>query len=465
MIKITNWKLLDIVRAVNGKLINGPKEELLINGIQQDSRKIEKGFLFVPLIAERNGHDFVKQAVKAGAVASFWSDDLEDAPTDFPLILVEDTLEALQQTAAWYLKTVNPKVVGITGSNGKTTTKDMTAKVLESHYQTHKTAGNFNNAIGLPLTILDMVESTEILVLEMGTSNPGEIGFLSNLAQPDLAVVTMIGESHIESFGSREKLTKEKMAITSALKKDSLFIYPENEQLIADNLPKNARIKNFSIDRRADIYAENISEEINSTQFTVIEKNTDSKILMEIPVPGRYNVNNALIAILVGLEYGVSLAEAKKQLAELEMTKDRLEWIDGINDWSILNDAYNASPSSMRAVLNYFQAIKTTKAKVVVLGDILELGNLSGSLHGGLADAIKLDSYDFVFLYGKEMKVLYEKLKKEENSENLFHFSSDKTKLLQMLKEKVKSSSYILFKSSNGTDLLSLVDDLRLSDK
>lgn len=465
MIAIPSWNLLDIVKAVDGKLENTPVEDVMITGVHHDSRMMEAGSLFVPLIAERNGHDFVSNAHKAGAVASFWSDDLTDAPKDIPLIVVKDTLDALKDFARWYLEKIQPKVVGITGSNGKTTTKDMTAKVLEAKYATHKTAGNFNNEIGLPLTILTMPDVTEIIVLEMGTDEPGGISILSELATPDVAVVTMIGESHIEAFGTRENLAKEKMSICSGLKQGGLFIYPANENLIHSKIQPELRTKNFALDGKADLYAFDIQEEIETTHFTVQIGATDDKIEMVIPVPGSYNVNNALMAILVGLEFGVSLEEAKKQLAGLELTKNRLEWIEGINGINILNDAYNASPSSMRAVLNYFQTIETAKAKVLVLGDILELGELSQSLHEGIADAIDLSANQFIFLYGENMKHLYAKLKEEENSEHVMHFSGDKAMLIQAIRHKVMAESLVLFKSSNGTDLLAVVDELRANNK
>lgn len=459
------WKLSEITKAVNGQLVNAPQEDLLIQGIQPDSRQIKEGFLFVPLIAERNGHDFVDQAYQAGALASFWSEDLDKAPKDLPLIIVEDTLQALQETARWYLQKIQAKVVAITGSNGKTTTKDMTAKVLERKYKTHKTAGNFNNHIGLPLTLLTMPADTEIVVLEMGTSNPGEIEVLSKLAKPDTAVVTMIGESHIEAFGTRENLAKEKVSIAKFLKQDGLFIYPMEEELIANQLPKKCRHKNFSIKgKSADLSAKNIVEKINSTEFTVTTKENTRAIAMEIPVPGQYNVNNALIALLIGLEYGISLEEGKEQLANLELTKDRLEWLEGIKGWSLLNDAYNASPSSMRAVLSYFQGIETKEKKVLVLGDILELGDLSRDLHASLADAINLRSYDFVYLYGPAMQSLYEELTKKTENEKVFHFKEGKADLLHSLRENVVEGSYLLFKSSNGTNLLSLVEELRIKN-
>lgn len=465
LIHIPTWNLFDIVKAVDGRLENAPIEDIFIAGVHHDSRMMEQGSLFVPLIAERNGHDFVRSAHEAGAYASFWSDSLEDAPKDIPLIVVEDTLKALKDFARWYLNKTQPKVVAVTGSNGKTTTKDMTAKVLEAKYVTHKTAGNFNNEIGLPLTILSMPTTTEILVLEMGTDQPGGISILSELATPDVAIVTMIGESHIEAFGTRENLSKEKMSICSGLKSDGLFIYPINEPLINNHLPTGLRMKNFAIDEKADVFGFNIQEEIAATHFTVQVKETDDKMNMKIPIPGSYNVNNALMAILVGLEFGISLEEAKQQLAELQLTKNRLEWIDGLKGIKILNDAYNASPSSMKAVLEYFQNIQTAQDKVLVLGDILELGELAQVLHEGIADAIHLEANQKIFLYGENMRYLYEKLKKEENSAHVDYFSGDQTALIQAIKNKVSAESLVLFKSSNGTDLLTVVDELRASNK
>src|SRR5699024_10758023 len=208
-----SWNLNEIAGAVDGQLLNPPREELQISGVYHDTRKIEKGSLFVPLIADRDGHDFIESAIAKGAATAFWSRDPREAPRDLPLIQVTNTEKALQDFAVWYLNKVEPKVVAITGSNGKTTSKDMTAVVLARKYHSHRTSGNFNNQLGVPLTILSMPAYTEILVLEMGMSEPGEIKFLSELAQPNLVAITMIGESHIQAFGSKEKLAEEKISI------------------------------------------------------------------------------------------------------------------------------------------------------------------------------------------------------------------------------------------------------------
>lgn len=461
------WDLIDIAHAVNGELVNAPKEKLSITSANIDSREIEAGAIFVPIIAERNGHDFVSNAVEAGAVASFWSDALDKAPADLPLIVVEDVEEAFHKFGKWHLQNVNPKVVGITGSNGKTTTKDMTEAILSTKYKTHKTPGNENNQLGVPRTLLAMPRSTEVLILEMGMSAPGEISVLSSMGNPDVAVITMIDDSHIEAFGTREKIAEEKLDILTGLKKDGLFIHPQEEELITDHFDHAIRHQSFGQNDTADLFAYDVKGNAKDTSFTVDSTNegVEHKETITLPVPGKYNVQNALIAILVGLEFGVGITEAKKGLESLSLTKNRLEWIEGINDVDLLNDAYNASPTSMKAALDYFSEIKIDGEKIVVLGDILELGEASKSFHEDLADAVDLDAYKFVYLYGDEMQALYDKLVTDDNADKLKHFSGAKDSLIDAIKRNAESGDAVLFKSSNGTDLLAVVDALRKEDE
>lgn len=452
---MTKWTLTEIADVVGGELIHAPATKLTVTSVSGDSRSLEDGALFVPIIAERDGHEFIEGAIKNGAVAAFWSEDSDKAPSDFPLIKVEDTLVAYKEMAKWHLKRVNPKVVGITGSNGKTTTKDMTTAVLQTKYKTHKTAANENNQLGVPKTILSMPNDTEVLVLEMGMSHPGEITIHSNMGQPDVAVITMIGESHIEAFdGSREKLAQEKLAILSGLKESGLFIRPVDEELITSQFDHQIRNHTFGWDDTADVYAENVIGDATSTTFTV-----DSETIT-IPVPGKYNVSNALIAILVGQEFGISLAGAKKGLENLEMTKNRLEWLDGENAIRLLNDAYNASPTSMTAALDYFADIDVDGDKIVVLGDIRELGERSKEYHEKLTEGIELSQFKAIFLYGDEMKALYEKIADEHDF--VRHFTGEKEPLIKAIRETAEANDSILFKSSNGTDLLSVVDQLKI---
>lgn len=445
------WTLSEIAKVVGGELLNQPSEDVIVTHVATNSQDAVKGTIFVPLVAERNGHEFVADAVKRGAVASFWSDPVDEAPTGLPLIRVEDTEKALSAFAKGHLEKVSPKVVGITGSNGKTTTKDMTDAVLSQKFKTHKTPGNENNQLGVPRTILSMPEETEVLILEMGMSAPGEISILSKLGEPDVAVVTMIGESHIQAFGSRENLALEKMAILAGLREDGLFIHPENEELITKNLDLNIRTQTFGMDEQATLFSTEVHGDARKTSFTV------EGINIVLPIPGEYNVNNALIALLIGQEFGLSIAEGKKGLEQMELTKNRLEWIEGKRGINLLNDAYNASPTSMKAALNYFAAIEIEGEKIVVLGDILELGEASKAYHEGIAKAIHLDRFKAVYLYGEEMKALFEKL---SDKEKVRHFTGSKEALIETIEENTNAGDAVFFKSSNGTDLLSVVERL-----
>lgn len=459
---MVSWNLNEIVKAVGGQLLNPPEEEVQVSGIYHDTRKIKKGSLFIPIIADRDGHDFIESAIANGAATAFWSRSSREAPGDFPLIQVKDTEKALQDFAVWYLNKVEPKVVAITGSNGKTTSKDMTAAVLAMKYHTHQTSGNFNNELGVPLTILSMPVDTEVLVLEMGMSEPGEIKFLSDLAQPDLAAITMVGESHIQAFGSEEKLAEEKISIISGLKADGLLVYPEEEALITQLTPEDLERKMFGskYSPKVELYSSHIIEEREETHFTVHDRE-GQELVVRIPVPGSYNVQNALLAMTIGRIFGVSLQEAKIGLSQLELTKNRLEWLEGKNGIHILNDAYNASPTSIKAVLQYFSEVKSPGEKIVVLGDVLELGLLSRELHESLASSISLEDYKAVYLYGNEMKYLYRKLQEQADGGDLYHFEGEKAALVEAIKDRAEAGDLVLFKSSNGTGLLDIVEQLK----
>ncbi|MCC5895337.1 MAG: UDP-N-acetylmuramoyl-tripeptide--D-alanyl-D-alanine ligase [Alkalibacterium sp.] len=462
---MANWTLSEIAAATNGQLIVGDNT-LVVEGVSFDTRSLKQNDLFIPLTAERNGHDFIGAAMEKGAVASLWSDNVEDAPKNFPIIKVEDTEKAFQALAQYHLNKVGPKVIGITGSNGKTTTKDMVAAVASGRYKTHKTVGNFNNHLGLPYTILNMEADTEVLVLEMGMSEQGEIEVLSNLAHPSVAVITMIGESHIEFLGSRDAISKAKLEIVKGMTEGTL-IYPGEEPLLNDKVTSgyvdgtvNKKVT-FGKNEDMDIYPIEIESRLKQTLFRT---NKAPELVCTLPVPGVYNVQNALSAILVGEEIGIPISEAYVQLEKFELTKSRLEWIDGVNGSTLLNDAYNASPSSMKAVLRYFQEIKVPSRKIVVLGDILELGEHSKQMHEELSEAIDLSKIDQLVLYGDEMNALYNKLLKESSDTPISHFSGEKQELVDFLKETLKPEDTVLMKSSLSTGMLEVVTKLSLGE-
>jgi len=453
------WTLSEIAGMVDGRIVNADADAVLVTGVQFDSRKLKQGDLFVPIVADRDGHSFIDSAIGNGASATFWSNDEENIPEHFPVVIVEDTFIALTQFAKEYLKKVDPKVIGITGSNGKTTTKDMTEAVISQGYRTHKTQGNYNNQIGVPITVLTMTEDTEAIVLEMGMDRAGEIRTLSKLVEPDVAVITMIGESHIEFLGSREKIADAKLEIVEGLKNTGTLVYNGDEPLLNERVDKTFSTKTFGKGDQLALYATEIDSGIRSTSFRV---NIRPDYEMTIPTPGKYNVQNALAAILVGMELNISLERAAYGLQSFQLTKNRLEWLDGQNGIHILNDAYNASPSSMKAVLDYFSTIEIDGNKIAVLGDIRELGHLSKELHQSIAKSISTRYIDTVVLYGTEMNYLYEALEASFDKDSLKYFENDKTKLTKYLKDITSKDDAILLKSSFGTDLLSVVEDLRI---
>lgn len=430
-----------------------------VDKVEFDSRKLEKGSLFVPLKGDNDGHDYIQSAIEKGASAAFWSEAIEKAPVGFPVLVVEDTLKALQDLAKYYLKVVNPKVVGITGSNGKTTTKDMTEAVIRSKFKVHKTQGNFNNHIGLPMTILEMPSSTEVIILEMGMNHAGEIKVLSKLAEPDVAVITMIGESHIEYLGSRKGIAAAKMEIVAGLKKNGTLIYPGEEELLSplvQELEPKQRIT-FGTGKTNNMYPVTIEPGMYQTKFTT---NVAPEIECSIPVLGTYNVTNAMAALMVGFTLGISVEVASPELAKFNLTKNRTEWLAGINDSMILNDAYNANPTAMKAVLDNFSELMNEGRKIAVLGDMLELGETSCELHASVARHIQSTKIDEVFLFGHEMAVLYEALKETYPVEQLHYFEDDKLTLITSLKKSIKKDDFVLVKSSLGTDLLAVVVEL-----
>ncbi|MCC4313571.1 UDP-N-acetylmuramoyl-tripeptide--D-alanyl-D-alanine ligase [Carnobacterium maltaromaticum] len=430
-----------------------------VDKVEFDSRKLEKGSLFVPLKGDNDGHDYIQSAIEKGASAAFWSEAIEKAPVGFPVLVVEDTLKALQDLAKYYLKVVNPKVVGITGSNGKTTTKDMTEAVIRSKFKVHKTQGNFNNHIGLPMTILEMPSSTEVIILEMGMNHAGEIKVLSELAEPDVAVITMIGESHIEYLGSRKGIAAAKMEIVAGLKKNGTLIYPGEEELLSplvQELEPKQRIT-FGTGKTNNMYPVTIEPGMYQTKFTT---NVAPEIECSIPVLGTYNVTNAMAALMVGFTLGISVEVASPELAKFNLTKNRTEWLAGINDSMILNDAYNANPTAMKAVLDNFSELMNEGRKIAVLGDMLELGETSRELHASVVGHIQSTKIDEVFLFGHEMAVLYEALKETYPVEQLHYFEDDKLTLITSLKKSIKRDDFVLVKSSLGTDLLAVVVEL-----
>ncbi|WP_226037934.1 UDP-N-acetylmuramoyl-tripeptide--D-alanyl-D-alanine ligase [Aquibacillus saliphilus] len=424
--------------------------------VTTDSRKKSKKSLFIPLKGESfDGHDFIKDAFNNGAVATIWEKNRElpaFLPTDFPVFFVEDTLVTLQRLASVYRQDVNPIVVGVTGSNGKTTTKDLIGTILQSHYKTHRTKGNFNNQIGLPLTILSMNRETEMLVLEMGMDHFGEIELLSKIAKPDYAVITNIGESHIEYLGSREGIAQAKLEILSGMKENGLLIIDGDEPLLT-SLKTRDNVLSIGFDKDNDVIVENYSMTTKHTLFTL-----NNQIQYQLNLLGKHNVKNAIFAIKIAEKLNVPMEKIHDSLLNIELTGMRFEIISGKNNVTIINDAYNASPTSMKASIEVLKQMESYPKKMLILGDIFELGEHSKRLHRTVAEVIT-EEIDVVFTVGSDAREISKQLVENKLTIETKHFN-DKDQLLNSIDGYLNDQTIILLKASRGMKFETILEDM-----
>ncbi|MDM8183783.1 UDP-N-acetylmuramoyl-tripeptide--D-alanyl-D-alanine ligase [Enterococcus cecorum] len=429
--------------------ISGIVDEREISSVEFDSRKIEKDGLFVPLPGTRDGHDFVYAAKENGAIATLWQKERANVPSDLVVLPVEDVTQAFQIIAQYYKQKIAPKTVAITGSNGKTTTKDMTASVLAQKYRTYKTQGNYNNDLGVPYTMLHMPDDTEVLILEMGMDHAGEIHFLSQLGQPDVAAITLIGEAHLENLGSRKNIAKAKMEIVDGLAQDGALFVPADEPLLTDLIaPISQEVQTFGLGQ-GDLQAEIVNETSESTEFEI----NDASFI--IPVLGGYNVKNALIAYGIGRYFGLSMEQIKNGLAQVELTKNRTQWLQAKNGAKLLSDVYNANPTAMRLVLESFGRLTLPGRRIAVLADMLELGPDSSAMHASMAEAI-VGFYDFVYLYGEQMQALANRLT-ELNVPHAYFIPAQRQAFLEQVQKEIQPTDSVILKGSNGMQLSELV--------
>jgi UDP-N-acetylmuramoyl-tripeptide--D-alanyl-D-alanine ligase len=384
--------LSEIARFAGGSISCGD-ETVVIEKVSTDSRTLKPGELFVALRGENfDGHKFVERAAQAGAagaiVESAWKGKI---PKNFALIRANDTLRAYQQLAANYRKSLALNVVAITGSNGKTSTKDFTAAVLARRFRVTKTEGNFNNHVGLPRTILQATSSDEVAVWEIGMNHPGEIAALAKLAAPDAAIITNIGVAHIEFMVSREKIAEEKGALAGAVSAQGTVILNADDPFTR-SIATRARAKLILAGTTAgNIRAGEISHSGTGTDFTILEG--AHRCRAQLPVPGLHMVQNALLAVAAGRAFGLSLEDCAAGLVAAPLTKARLQ-IKDLGGVQFLDDSYNANPDSMKAALRTLVELDADGKRIAVLGEMHELGDESERGHwevGETAAALKID--------------------------------------------------------------------------
>ncbi|WP_214268482.1 UDP-N-acetylmuramoyl-tripeptide--D-alanyl-D-alanine ligase [Staphylococcus pseudoxylosus] len=425
-----------------------------IQGVSIDSRDIKNQNLFIPFKGEHvDGHQYVAQALRDGAGASFYQKGtLLDENVEGPIIWVDDTLTALQQLAKAYLEFVNPQVIAVTGSNGKTTTKDMIESVLKPQFKVKKTQGNYNNEIGMPLTILELDIDTEISILEMGMSGFHEIEFLSNLAEPDIAVITNIGESHMQDLGSREGIAKAKSEITVGLKPGGLFIYDGDELLLKPYVNQLTNVDLVSIGKHS---TNSLVSQIDSINNDGIAFTINEEERFELPILGEHNMKNATIAIAVGKRMKLNYDTIFNNLREVQLTGMRMQQYHTSDNSLVINDAYNASPTSMKAAIDTLAVMNGRK--ILVLGDVLELGPNSQIMHEQVGEYLNGKDIDTLFTFGEESQYISNVGNRYVN--HMEHFEN-KQKLIETIKTYVQPEDKVLVKGSRGMKLEEVVEAL-----
>lgn len=413
--------MLSAVKIAEALHIAYTGEDCTFTGITTDSRAIKGGEVFVALVGEKfDGHNFLLKAAESGAKAVVLSRDTE-LPADVIKFLVPDTLAAYQQIAAAHRKSMKRvKVIGLTGSNGKTSTKDILAHCLATKYKVVKTQANFNNEIGLPKTLFDITEDTDIAVVEMGMRGMHQIESLCRIAKPESGLVTNVGDAHLELLGSHENIAKAKSELVVALPGEGFAVLNgDNEYTRKMGEVTSADRVFFGLNPENDYYAQDIAMSIEGTNFVCVEKFSGKKVPVHLPVLGLHNVYNALGAMVMALCYGVELEVSAKAVSSVVLSQQRLEIVkrDGI---IFIDDSYNASPASMQGALETLKMVKegtTTKDKhprsIAVLADMLELGSISKEAHKNVGQMCVDNQVDYLFTYGDEAQHIYAQAKKQ----------------------------------------------------
>ena len=451
-----NLTLHEVAHLVHAKNDISQFEDVALVKPEFDSRLIGPGDLFVPLKGARDGHDFIETAFENGAVATLSEKEVEG----HPYLLVDDVLGSFQKLAQYVLEKGQVDVLAVTGSNGKTTTKDMLAQLLSTTYKTYKTQGNYNNEIGLPYTVLHMPEGTEKLVLEMGQDHLGDIHLLSEIAHPKAAIVTLIGEAHLEFFKDRTEIAKGKLQIADGMPAGGLLLVPA-DPIVEDFLPNQQELVRFG--EGADIRITKLDERKDSLTF---EANFLEEAI-DLPVTGKYNATNAMIAAYVALKEGVSEEAIRASFKGLELTKNRTEWKKAGNGADILSDVYNANPTAMRLILETFSTIPANPngRKLAVLADMKELGEQSIDLHNQMILSLSPDVLDTVIFYGQDIAGLAQLASQMFPLGHVYYFKKTAEEdqfedLVKQVKESLKEQDQILIKGSNSMNLAKLVEEL-----
>ncbi len=437
----------EAAKAVKGKLYGSESAEL--TEVSTDTRTINKGSLYIGIKGERfDGNDFIIDAVENGAAAVISDRKLD---LSVPLIVVEDTRKAQLDLARYYRDKFSVRLCGVTGSVGKTSTKDMIYAVLSKKYKTLRTDGNLNNDIGVPKTLFGLNGVYEAAVVEMGMSDKGEISALSKAAHPDCGVITNIGWCHIQNLKTRENILAAKMEITDGMKSNAPLIINGDDEYLKTISVTERKVIRYGFGEENDVRAADITETESGESFRIYYKGKSYKA--KVPEKGEHHVLNALAAFCVGKEFQMTADEIIPAFMEYKPSgmRQREEHRNGV---TLLLDCYNASPTSMKASLSVLKNYKGRR--IAVLGDMLELGEMSEKLHALTADYIE-GCADKCFLYGKEMSACRDELSRRGFES---FWSADREEVISALKSEVREGDVLLFKGSRGMKLEEIAEKI-----
>lgn len=458
-----NITVKDILKVTNGELIIGNKD-LECENFSKDTRELQKADTYIGIKGENfDGNKFWQQALEKGASCVIvenvkLTEDEKIRWKDRTVIIVKNTLKALYEIAKFKRSLYNIPVVAITGSVGKTSTKDIIANVISQKYDTLKTVGNNNNNIGLPFTILKLKEH-KALVVEMGMNHLGEISLLTSIAKPNICVITNIGTSHIGNLGSRENILKAKLEILEGCENPTIIINNDNDLLhkwCEENKTK-WNIKTYGIENKSDFEAKEIRLNTYGSEFICNIDGKEEKV--KVPVGGEHFVLNSLCAIAVGKELEINTNKIITGIERFELTKKRMDIKELPNGIKVINDAYNASFESMKATLEYLSKFKENR-KIAVLGDMFELGEYAEDLHKKVGKEVAKNKVDILICNGENSKYIASQAKEEGMNAKNIYIIENREEVLNILKNISIKGDVILFKASNGMKFFELANTI-----
>ena len=454
-----NIYIKDVLRECHGTLLQGDTERV-IDSFSKDTRTLQEGDAYIGIKGENfDGNTLYKEAFEKGANTCILDkdtnvQDIEDYK-DRDIILVDNTLDALVDLAKYKRSLYDIPVVAVTGSVGKTSTRDLIGSVLETKYKVLKTQKNFNNNIGMPLTILSMKDE-DILLLEMGMNHFGELHLLSEIAKPTLAIITNVGTAHIGNLGSRENILKAKLEILDGMEKKKLITNIDNDIISSHikEIKEKTTVTTVGIDSKADYMATDIERDAFSSSFKINGFN------YTVNAGGQAYIYNSLIAYAVGKEFNISDEDIKKGIDAFKLQENRLEKIELKNGVTLINDTYNASLDSIKNSMELLHNSKFTR-KILVLGDVLELGEYSRSIHEEIYNEILKYKFDYLIMVGPELKKASKVLEDANYDMNTVYFFNNEKESYETIDKLLSPGDVMLLKGSHSMDLINIVNRLR----